>query len=130
MLLRSCEVAKLLPKTHEASGNLLGNNFADGFWEVRSCEVDGPETWQLRNFAPKTEAAAMAIDRGDEFGLTWLLLRPLPESDQHPAPETIRMRRAIKALLRGYGIKVERITRVGPDGVRVDVPVSAEGDTK
>lgn len=56
----------------------------------------------------------------DDFGPTWVLLRPLPESDAHPGTPTVRMRRALKALLRGYGIRVERITAVGPDGKRVE----------
>lgn len=44
----------------------------------------------------------------DDFGDTWVLLRPLVDPDGIPG--RVRMRRALKALLRGYGIRVERIT--------------------
>jgi hypothetical protein len=55
-----------------------------------------------------------------DIGPTWVLLRPLPESDRHPGTPTGRMRRALKGLLRGYGIVCERITSLGPDGVLAD----------
>jgi len=53
-----------------------------------------------------------AYEQLDEFGDTWVLLRPLVDPDGIPG--AVRMRRALKALLRGYGIRVERIT--GPAG--------------
>lgn len=65
--------------------------------------------------------------RDDDFGLTWVLLRPLPESDEHPGTQTARMRRALKALLRGYGIRVERITARGPDGQLVEGFINGNG---
>lgn len=57
--------------------------------------------------------ADQADDRGD-FGPTWLLVRPLPESDAHPGTPTARMKRALKGLLRGYGIAVEKIQAAAP----------------
>lgn len=47
----------------------------------------------------------------DDFGPTWVLLRPLPHER---IPASIRMRRALKALLRGYGIKVEGMQTAAP----------------
>jgi hypothetical protein len=42
-----------------------------------------------------------------DFPDGWLRYRILPESDRCPGSKTARMRRALKGLLRGYGIVVE-----------------------
>jgi hypothetical protein len=70
--------------------------------------------------------ADQADDR--DFPPTWFLLRPLPESDRHPGSKTARMRRALKGLLRGYGIRVGRISNVGPNGQPADESVPAGPD--
>lgn len=57
----------------------------------------------------------MADDCG-EFGPTWVLLRPLPESDLYPGTPAVRMRRALKGLLRGYGIRVDGLADAKPAG--------------
>jgi hypothetical protein len=51
-----------------------------------------------------------------DFGPTWVLLRVLPESNEHPGTPAVRMRRALKGLLRGYGIRVEQLAACAPDG--------------
>ena len=50
----------------------------------------------------------------DDFGPTWFLLRPLP--DPGGVPASVRMRRALKCLLRSFGIKNE--------GMRTELPAT------
>lgn len=70
----------------------------------------------VRLISVETEGSmADPSDSDRDIGPTWVLLRPLPESDQHPGSPTARMRRLLKAMLRGYGIRCERITAAGPD---------------
>jgi hypothetical protein len=54
----------------------------------------------------------------DDFPPTWFLLRPLPGWGGVPA--SIRMKRALKCLLRSFGIKNEGMRSPPPD----DVPVA------
>jgi hypothetical protein len=50
----------------------------------------------------------------DDFGPTWLLLRPLKSPRDIPA--SLRFRAALKALLRQYHLRCERVARIGgPD---------------
>jgi len=56
------------------------------------------------------------IDQGDDFPPTWILIRPLPDPDGVPA--SVRVRRALKCLLRAYRLRVVKVTNVGPRGER------------
>jgi hypothetical protein len=49
----------------------------------------------------------------DDFGPTWFLLRPLPGWGGVPA--SVRMRRALKCLLRGFGIRCEAMRDAPPE---------------
>lgn len=48
----------------------------------------------------------------EDFPPTWVLLQPLVDPDGVPA--RVRVRRAFKALLRGYGIRVEKVQGAEP----------------
>jgi hypothetical protein len=58
---------------------------------------------------------ADAADEPEDFPPTWVLLRPL--KDPWGVPASIRFRRALKCLLRSYGIRVERVTGKLPQEV-------------
>jgi hypothetical protein len=50
-------------------------------------------------------------DQDDDFPPTWLLIKPL----RADTPARIRVRAALKALLRSYRIRVLKISGAGPD---------------
>src|SRR5262245_18902824 len=57
--------------------------------------------------SPPSEATVAKSDPTDDFGPTWVLLRPLP--DPNGVPASVRFRRALKCLLRVYRIRNEGI---------------------
>jgi hypothetical protein len=54
----------------------------------------------------------MTSNQDDGADVWWLKLRPLEDE----VPGEVRMRRALKALLRVYRIKVLKVSGRGPDG--------------
>jgi hypothetical protein len=49
-----------------------------------------------------------------DFPETWVKLRPLVDHDRG-IPASVRMRRALKCLLRSYGIRVEKVQGATPE---------------
>jgi hypothetical protein len=62
----------------------------------------------------------------DDFGQTWLLLRPLESPRGIKA--SLRFRAALKVLLRQFHLRCERVTCEGPDGVMVELPPEDAAD--
>jgi hypothetical protein len=64
----------------------------------------------------------MMSNQDTEFPDYWIRIRVLPESNQFPGSKVARVRRALKALGRAYGIRVKKFSdeRRGDAGTDVD----------
>jgi hypothetical protein len=64
-------------------------------------------------------------DDPNDFPDGWLRYRILPESNQFPGTKVSRMRRALKALGRAYGIRVEGFS---PPEAEAKAKAAEQGD--
>jgi hypothetical protein len=77
----------------------------------RPCECRAPEVPPVSYPPPDPPPPP---DPGDDFPPTWFLLRPLPARGGPPA--STRMRRALKVLLRAFGIRAVEMSGRAPPG--------------